>query len=68
MDEIFKNVDKSKEINLNHVKGLIARINCKITEENNFVNLGNNKEVYFRDLNNFYMILWMVRLIILIKK
>ena len=68
MDEIFKNVDKSKEINLNHVKGLIARINYKITEENNIVNLGNNKEVYFRDLNNFYMILWMVRLIILIKK
>ena len=35
------------------VKGLINRISLKVTERDNIVDLGNNEEIYFRDLANF---------------
>ena len=32
---------------------MIDEIKRNITEHDNIVDLGNNKEIYFRDLNNF---------------
>ena len=66
MDKFLKN--KYERIDLNGVNSLIGVINSEITEGGNIVKLGNNKEIYFRDLANFYMILKMIRLMILIKK
>ena len=40
-------------MDLRDIKGLIDSINLKVTEKDNIVDLGNNKEVYFRDLNDF---------------
>ena len=66
MDKFLKN--KYERIDLNGVNSLIGVINSEITEGDNIVKLGNNKEIYFRDLTNFYVILKMARLMILIKK
>ena len=41
------------KINLDHVKGLISRIDRNVTEGDNIVDLGNNEKIYFRDLNDF---------------
>ena len=38
---------------MHDVKGLINRISLKVTERDNIVDLGNNEEIYFRDLANF---------------
>ena len=41
------------KINLDHIKGLISRIDRNVTEGDNIVDLGNNEKIYFRDLNDF---------------
>ena len=64
----LKNINKYANINLNDVNNLIDEMNSNIIEGNNIVDLGDNKKIYFRDLTNFYMILKMVRLVIVIKK
>ena len=51
MDKFLKN--KYERIDLNGVNSLIGVINSEITEGDNTVKLGNNKEIYFRDLANF---------------
>ena len=51
MDKLLKN--KYERIDLNGVNSLIGVINREITEGDNIVKLGNNKEIYFRDLANF---------------
>ena len=48
-----KNTNKYNSINLNDVNDLINLINSEIIEKDNTVDLGNNEEIYFRDLNNF---------------
>ena len=48
MDEFFKN--RYERINLDDVNNLIDLINSEITEKDNIVDLGDNKEIYFRDL------------------
>ena len=50
-DKFLKN--KYERIDLNGVNSLIGVINSEITEGDNIVKLGNNKEIYFRDLANF---------------
>ena len=52
-ERILKNINKYEDINLNDVNNLIDEIKRNIAEHNNIVDLGNNKEIYFRDLNNF---------------
>ena len=52
-DKILKSTNQYEKIGLRDIKGLIDRIGLKVTEGDNIVDLGNNKEVYFRDLNNF---------------
>ena len=52
-DKFFKNINKYDRIDLNEVNKLIDLIDSKITEEDNTVDLGNNKEIYFIDLINF---------------
>ena len=52
-DKILKSINQYKKMDLRDIKGLIDRINLKVTEKDNIVDLGNNKEVYFRDLNDF---------------
>ena len=47
MEKILEN------INLNSVNNLIKEIEENITEDDNIVDLGDGKEVYFRDLFNF---------------
>ena len=51
--KIFKDMNKYKDINLNDVNDLINKINNEITEGDNIVDLGNGKEIYFRDIANF---------------
>ena len=51
MNKVLKN--KYDRIDLNGVNSLIGVINSEITEGDNIVKLGNNKEIYFRDLANF---------------
>ena len=51
MEKFLKN--KYERIDLNDVNSLIGVINSEITEEDNIVKLGNNKQIYFRDLANF---------------
>ena len=51
MDKFLKN--KYEGIDLNGVNSLIGVINSEITERVNIVKLGNNKDIYFRDLANF---------------
>ena len=53
VDKILKSMDQYKRIDLRDIKGLIDAIGLKVTEKDNIVDLGNNKEVYFRDLNDF---------------
>ena len=53
MDNIFKNMNKYEDINLDDVNNLINTINDEITEGDNIVDLGNGKEIYFRDSTNF---------------
>ena len=52
-DKIFNDMNKYKDINLNDVNDLINKINNEITEGDNIVDLGNGKEIYFRDIANF---------------
>ena len=52
-DEIFKDMNKYEDINLDDVNKLINTINDEITEGDNIVDIGNNREIYFRDLINF---------------
>ena len=49
----LKSSDKYDNISLNHIDNLLNRINNEITEGDNIVDLGNGKEIYFRDLANF---------------
>ena len=51
MGKFLKN--KYERIDLNGVNSLIGVINSEITEGDNIVKLGNNKEIYFRDLAIF---------------
>ena len=51
MDKFLKS--KYERIDLNGVNSLIGVINSEITEGDNIVKLGNNKEILFRDLANF---------------
>ena len=53
MDEFLKN--RYDRINLDDINNLIDKINSEITEGDNIVDLGNNKEVYFRDLTGFFI-------------
>ena len=53
VEKFFKSMDQYKRIDLRDIKGLIVRIGLKVIEKDNIVDLGNNKEVYFRDLNDF---------------
>ena len=53
MDKFLKIINKCQTINLHDVDNLIYEIERNITERDNIVDLGNNKEIYFRDLNNF---------------
>ena len=50
---ILKWIKKYEKIDLDDVNSLIGRINNEILEQDNIVNLGNNKEIYFRDLASF---------------
>ena len=68
MAKFLENINKYESINLNDVNNLIEEIKENITIGNNIVDLGDGKEVYFNDLNNFYTILKMVRSIIQIKR
>ena len=52
-DKIFKDMNKYEDINLNDVNKLINTINDEITEGDNIVDIGDNREIYFRDLINF---------------
>ena len=52
-DKFLKNMNEFERIDLNDVNGLIDIIKNEITEKDNIVDLGNNKEIYFRDLFNF---------------
>ena len=49
----LESTDKYKKIDLHDIKRLIDRIDRKVTEENDTVDLGNNEKIYFRDFNNF---------------
>ena len=68
MAKFLENINKYESINLNDVNNLIEVIKENITMGNNIVDLGDGKEVYSNDLNNFYTILKAVRSIILIKR
>ena len=48
-----KNLNEYERINLNDVNDLIDLINSEITEGDNIVDLGDDKEIYFRDLTEF---------------
>ena len=52
-DKIFKDMNKYEDINLNDVNKLINTINDEITEGDNIADIGDNREIYFRDLINF---------------
>ena len=53
----IKDFEKTRDvydrINLNDVNDLINEIEYNVNEDNNIVDLGNNKSMYFRDLHNF---------------
>ena len=51
--EFSKDINKYESINLNDVNNLIDEINSNITERDNIVDLGDNKEIYFRNLTDF---------------
>ena len=67
-ERFLKNINKYKDINLHDVNNLIDEVKRNITEHNNIVDLGNNKEIYFRNLNNFLYDIKDGKLVILIKK
>ena len=48
-----KTTDVCDRINLNDVNDLINEIKYNFNEGNNFLDLGDNKSIYFRDLYNF---------------
>ena len=52
-DEIKRFTDFNIDKSLNKVINLIKEIKENITEGDNIVDLGNNKQIYFRDLFNF---------------
>ena len=45
-----KNINKYEKINLNDANNLIDLIDIEITQGDNIVELGDNKEIYFRNL------------------
>ena len=53
MKNFLENTNKYEDINVNSVNNLIKEIEKNITEGDNIVDLGDGKEVYFRDLFNF---------------
>ena len=53
MAKFLENINKYESINLNDVNNLIEVIKENITMGNNIVDLGDGKEVYSNDLNNF---------------
>ena len=52
-DKIFKDMNKYEDINLDDVNKLINTIKDEITEGHNIVDIGDNREIYFRNLINF---------------
>ena len=68
MANFLENINKYESINLNDVNNLIEEIKENITIGDNIVDLGEGKEVYFNDLNNFLYDIKIVRSIILIKR
>ena len=52
-DKIFKDMNKYEDINLDDVNKLINTIKDEIIEGDNIVDVGDNREIYFRDLINF---------------
>ena len=52
-DENLKSINKYENISLNFINKLIDRINNEITEDDNIVDIGNNKKISFKDLTNF---------------
>ena len=53
LQEIFKDMNKYEDIDLNGVNNLICTINDEITEGDNIVDIGDGKKIYFRDLIDF---------------
>ena len=53
LEKIKSTINKSENINLIDVNNLIDEIEKNVTESDNIVDLGDNKEIYFRDLLNF---------------
>ena len=53
LQEIFKDMNKYEDIDLNGVNNLISTINDEITEGDNIVDIGDGKKIYFRDLTDF---------------
>ena len=53
MAKFLENINKYESINLNDVNNLIEEIKENITIDDNIIDLGDGKEVYFNDLNNF---------------
>ena len=51
MDKFLEN--KYEKIDFDDVNSLIDRINSEILEKDNIVDLGNHREIYFRDVANF---------------
>ena len=51
MDKFLEN--KYEKIDLDDINSLIDRINSEILEKDNIVDLGIDKEIYFRDVANF---------------
>ena len=52
-EQILENINKYENINLKCIDNLINMQNDEITEGDNIVDVGNDKEIYFRDLTNF---------------
>ena len=53
MHKFLEYTKKHKSINLNDVNNLIDEIEKNVTMNDNIVELGDNKFVYFNNLNNF---------------
>ena len=49
----LESINKYEKINLDDINILINRIYNEITEGDNIVDIGNNNEIYFKDLLNF---------------
>ena len=54
-EKIKSTINKYENINLNDVNNLINEIEKNVTEDDNIVDLGDNKEIYFRDPLNFLL-------------